>query len=173
VRVSSSVYLTTARDPAQTWVKAQRFVRTGIRINQETLSMAPRLAFGLFCAAVLMALPALAHHSYAAYDLIQTRTIKGTVETFKWSNPHSTFTLVLEPDGRSGPVKWNIITSSPAILKRFGWTHDSIKPGDRVSVVCNPMSDGSHGGRLHTVVLLDTGQVLRTKLSADAESKIE
>jgi hypothetical protein len=116
-----------------------------------------------------MTRPSLAHHSYAAYDLIQTRTLKGTVESFHWSNPHSTFTLVLEPDGRSEPIKWTLITSSPAILKRFGWTQQSLKPGDRVSVVCNPMSDGSPGGRLHTVVLLDTGQVLRTKLSADAQ----
>ena len=131
------------------------------------------LSAGLFCAAVLMALPSLAHHSYAAYDLNRTITLKGTVETFKWSNPHSTFTLVLLPEGRAEPVKWNIITSGPAILKRFGWTHDSLRPGDRVSVLCNPMTDGSPGGRLHTVVLVDTGQVLRTKLSADAESKIE
>jgi hypothetical protein len=120
-----------------------------------------------------MSLPALAHHSYAAYDLNQTRTLEGTVETFHWSNPHSRFTLVLEPHGRGEPIKWNIITSSPAILKRFGWTRASLKPGDRVSVLCNPMTDGSHGGRLHTVVLLDTGQVLRTKLSADAQEKIE
>ena len=135
--------------------------------------MALRLAYPFFCAATLMALPSLAHHSYAAYDLNQTRTLRGTVENFQWSNPHSTLTLVLEPDGRGEPIKWNIITNSPAILKRFGWTHDSLKPGDRVSVLCNPMSDGSHGGRLHTVVLLDTGQVLRTKFSVDEKSKAE
>jgi Family of unknown function (DUF6152) len=131
--------------------------------------MKSRLAHGFFCVAALMALPSLAHHSYAAYDLIHTRTLKGTVESFRWSNPHSTFTLVLEADGRSEPIEWNIITNSPAVLKRFGWTQNSLKSGDRVSVLCNPMSDGSPAGRLHTVVLLDTGQVLRTKLSADAQ----
>jgi hypothetical protein len=130
------------------------------------------LACGLFCIAAIMAPPSLAHHSYAAYDLNRTITLNGTVETFKWSNPHSTFTLVLQPDGRAEPVKWDIITSGPAILKRFGWAHDSLKPGDRVNVLCNPLSDGSPGGRLHTVVLVDTGQVLRTKLSDDAPSKI-
>jgi hypothetical protein len=125
------------------------------------------MASALSCAAALMTLPSLAHHSYAAYDLNQTRTLKGTVESFQWSNPHSTFTLVLEPDpdGRGEPIKWNIITASPAILKRFGWTQVSLKPGDRVSVLCNPTIDGSHGGRLHTVVLLDTGHVLKTNLS--------
>lgn len=129
----------------------------------------PRLASGFVFAAALLALPAVAHHSYAAYELNQTLTLRGTVESFHWSNPHSTFTLVLEADGRSEPIKWNIITSGPAVLKRFGWTQASLKPGDRVSVLCNPMSDGSHGGRLHTVVLLDTGQVLRTKFSTDTQ----
>jgi hypothetical protein len=129
----------------------------------------PSVTSAWFCAAALIALPSLAHHSYAAYDLIRTITLKGTVETFHWSNPHSTFTLVLEPNGRGEPTKWNIVTSGPAVLKRFGWTQNSLKIGDRVSVLCNPMTDGSHGGRLHTVVLLDTGQVLRTKLSSDAE----
>jgi hypothetical protein len=139
-------------------------------LKYKTLALAYR---SLFCAAALMALPALAHHSYAAYDLNQTVTLKGTVTSFQWSNPHSTFTMVLEPGASGEPVQWNIITSGPAILKRFGWTQHSLKPGDRVSVLCNPMSDGSHGGRLHTVVLLDTGQVLRTKLSDGPQSKIE
>ena len=131
----------------------------------------PGVIWALFCAAALMAVPSLAHHSYAAYDLNHTLTLKGTVESFHWSNPHSTFTLVLEPDGRGELVKWNIITSGPAVLKRFGWTQGSLKPGDRVSVVCNPMIDGSRGGRLHTVVLLDTGQVLQTNLSLSGEEK--
>jgi hypothetical protein len=126
--------------------------------------MTPRFASGLFCAAALMALPCLAHHSYAAYDLTHTLTIKGTVETFYWRNPHSEFTLA-QADDHGELIEWNIITSSPAILMRFGWTQNSIKSGDRVSVLCNPMSDGSHAGRLHTVVLLDTGQVLKTKFS--------
>lgn len=135
--------------------------------------MSPRVTAGLLFAAALLSLPSLAHHSYAAYDLIHTVTLKGTVESFHWSNPHSTFTVVLEPDGRSEPIKWNIITSGPAVLKRFGWTQNSLKAGDRVSVLCNPMNDGSRGGRLHTVVLLDTGQVLRTKLSDGPQEKIE
>jgi hypothetical protein len=91
------------------------------------------------------------------------------VETFYWRNPHSEFTLV-QADDHGELIKWNIITGSPAVLMRFGWTQKSLKTGDRVSVLCNPMSDGSHGGRLHTVVLLDTGQVLKTKFSADEDS---
>jgi hypothetical protein len=132
----------------------------------------PRLASGLFCAAALIALPSIAHHSFAAYDATQTRTLLGTIETFQWSNPHTTFTLLLQADGGE-PHEWIITTSSPAILMRFGWSRGSLKPGDRVTVLCNPLSDGSPSGRLQTVVLLDTGQVLQTKLSAGAQSKTE
>jgi hypothetical protein len=117
--------------------------------------------------------PAAAHHSFAAYDVAHTRTIKGTLKTLQWSNPHVTFKMLVKPDGGGAPQEWNIITSGPAILKRFGWTRDSVKPGDRISVVCNPMSDGSHGGRLHTLVLLDTGQTLQTKLSTSAEPELK
>jgi hypothetical protein len=143
------------------------------KCNWKKIYSAKALAIGLFFSAALLALPALAHHSFAAYDATQTRTLKGVVETIQWSNPHTVFTLLLQADGGGEPLKWNIIASSPAILKRFGWTQDSLKPGDHVSVLCNPLNDGSHGGRLHTVLLLDTGQILQTKLSAAALSKVE
>ena len=121
----------------------------------------------LLAATLAMAFPASAHHSFAAFERSKTVTLTGTVKTFNWANPHVIFG-VLVPAGSGAPQEWSIETSSPAILKRFGWTRNSLKPGDHVSVVCNPLSDGSHGGRLHTVMMLDTGQILNTKLSASA-----
>jgi hypothetical protein len=121
--------------------------------------------------AAAMLLPAgsvLAHHSFAAYDASQVRTLNGMVKTFDWANPHVTIKLVVQPDAGSPPQEWSLETSSPVILTRFGWTRDSLKPGDRVRIDCNPLSNGSHGGRLHTVVMLDTGQILKTKLTAAA-----
>jgi Family of unknown function (DUF6152) len=124
------------------------------------------LPVGPFCAAALaISLPALGHHSFAAYDGTQTRSLKGTIETFQWSNPHVALKMLVVPDDGGEPQEWSIVTSSPAILARFGWTQSSIKPGDRISAVLNPMSDGSHSGRLHTVIMLDTGKTLETKLS--------
>jgi hypothetical protein len=41
-----------------------------------------------------------------------------------------------------------------------------MKAGDRISAVCNPLRDGSPGCRLHTLTMLDTGLILKTKLSA-------
>jgi hypothetical protein len=115
--------------------------------------------------------PTLAHHSFASFDAAQVRKLTGTIKDFTWSNPHVTITVLVVASGGSAPQQWNIVTSSPAILKRFDWTPESVKSGDRVSVECNPMSDGSHGGRLHTLVVLATGRILRTKLTGTAASK--
>lgn len=111
-----------------------------------------------------MAGPVFAHHSFADYDAKTTRNLTGTVKSFHWSNPHVTFTVLVGADG-SKPQEWNIVTSSPNILKRFDWTGESVKPGDRVTLVCNPLSDGSYGGRLHTLTNMSSGKVLKTKLS--------
>jgi hypothetical protein len=127
----------------------------------------------LLVATVALAFPAFAHHSFAAYDVVNTRTLKGTLETLQWSNPHVTLKMLVQPDGGGAAQEWNLVTSGPAILKRFGWTRSSLKPGDRISVVCNPMNDGSHGGRVHTVVLLDTGLTLKTKLSDPGASELK
>jgi hypothetical protein len=53
-------------------------------------------------------------------------------------------------------------------MKQGRFQH-ALSTGLHVSVICNPLSDGSHGGRLHTLVILDTGKTLETKLSASAE----
>ena len=119
--------------------------------------------------ALVSGLPALAHHSFAAYDVVHTRTIKGTVKTFVWVNPHAELKMWVQPDGGGEPQEWSIVTSGPPVLTRFGWTRNSIKPGDHISVICNPLRDGSPGGRLNTLVILDTGKTLKTKLSVSAE----
>ncbi|MGB6306882.1 MAG: DUF6152 family protein [Steroidobacteraceae bacterium] len=104
--------------------------------------------------------PAFAHHSFAMFEPTKTLTFKGTVKVFQWTNPHTIlWVLVLPPDG--GPAQeWSLETTSPGVLTRAGWTRLSLKPGDRVSVTLSPLRDGSHGGSLNSVTLLDTGKTL-------------
>ena len=116
-------------------------------------------------AVLLPAFPTFAHHSFAAYESDKTLTLTATVETFEWANPHAVLQVLAEGEGAGAQAEWVIETSSPSILQRFGWKRDSIRRGDRILVIFNPMRDGSHHGRLHTVTLVDTGQVLKTKLS--------
>ena len=116
-------------------------------------------------AAASLAASASAHHSFAIYDSTRTVTLTATVETFDWANPHVQLRLLAEGNGAQPQAQWAIESSSPGILQRFGWTRDSIKRGDRVTAVFNPMIDGSRGGRLHTLTFVGSGKVLNTKLS--------
>jgi hypothetical protein len=115
--------------------------------------------------ALFLASPALAHHSFAAYDDTKTLSLAATIEALDWANPHTVLHVLTQENDAEAPKEWTIETSSPGILQRFGWKRNSLKRGDRVLVEFNPMRDGSYFGRLHTVTLIDTGKVLRTKLS--------
>ena len=118
-------------------------------------------AIAAFAVCVAAVLPAAAHHSFATYDRTKTVTIKGTVKAFQWTNPHCVLWVVIQPAGGGDPQEWSIETTSPGVLTRSGWTRHSLNPGDRVSVEFNPLRDGSHGGGLNSVTLLDTGQTLK------------
>jgi hypothetical protein len=104
--------------------------------------------------------PALAHHSFAVYDKTKVITLKGDVKAFQWTNPHCVIWFVVKPEGGGAPQEWGVETTSPGVLTRSGWTRNSLKPGDHVAVEFSPLRDGSHGGGLNSVTLLDTGQKL-------------
>jgi hypothetical protein len=104
--------------------------------------------------------PALAHHSFAMYEPTKTLTLQGTVKSFQWTNPHVIVWILVQPQGGGPAEEWSLETTSPGVLTRAGWTRQSLKAGDRVSVTFSPLRDGSHGGGLNSVTLLDTGQKL-------------
>jgi hypothetical protein len=115
--------------------------------------------------ALAASMPAGAHHSFAMYDKDKVLTLKGEVKTFQWTNPHCVIWFIVTPQGGGAPQEWGVETTSPGVLTRAGWTRTSIKPGDHVSVEFNPLRDGSHGGGMTSVTLLDTGQKLTAAFS--------
>ena len=118
-----------------------------------------RLRQSLLAALALsaLALPAAAHHSFAMFDQRKIMTLEGTVTEFQWTNPHA-FIEISVPAGGAA-THWSIELNSPNNLRRQGWTRDSLKPGDRVTVVMNPLKDGKSGGLFVGVTLAD-GKVL-------------
>ena len=100
--------------------------------------------------AVGLALPASAHHSFAMFDTRQEVTLSGTVREFQWTNPHSWLQLQVPEGGRT--VEYSIELGSPNTMSRKGWRRGTFKPGDKVTVVINPMRDGSPGGSLVSAV---------------------
>lgn len=120
-----------------------------------------RVSMAAVLAAVLFAATrADAHHSFAMYEPTKTLTFKCTVKDFQWTNPHTILWVLVQPTGGGAAQEWSLETTSPGVLTRAGWTRHSLKAGDRVSVTLSPLRDGSHGGSLNSVTLLDTGQTL-------------
>src|ERR1700733_10610609 len=115
--------------------------------------------------------PAYAHHSFAVYDRSKVSALKGSVKSFQWTNPHCVIWVMVQPAGGGEPQEWSFEITSPGVLTRGGWTRNSVKPGDRVSVEFNPLRDGSHGGGLSAVTLVDTGQKLTASFGEKAELK--
>lgn len=100
-------------------------------------------------ALILAVLPsaASAHHSFAMYDREKLLTLSGTVKEFSWTSPHVLIRLVTG-EGRGDAMQWFIEGSAPTVLARGGWTGNSLKPGDRVSLGVHPAKDGAMTGLL-------------------------
>ena len=92
----------------------------------------------------LSAMPALAHHSFAAeYDNKKPVDLTGTVTKVEWMNPHARFYLDVKDD--SGKVtNWEFELGSPNGLMRQGWTRNSLKEGDVVTVNGSQAKDGTN-----------------------------
>jgi Family of unknown function (DUF6152) len=91
--------------------------------------------------------PAIAHHSFAMFEQHKTVVLEGTVLQFQWTNPH--VWIEMKVRGEHGEsAQWGVECTSVNILRRQGWHHDSLHPGDRVRLLLRPLRDGSHGGQL-------------------------
>ncbi len=101
-----------------------------------------RLRLVAWAAAVTAAaMPALAHHSFAAdYDEKKPITLRGTVTKYDWSNPH-VFVYVDVPEGGK-IVNYATEWESRIELKRAGWRADSLKPGDAVTIEASASREG-------------------------------
>ena len=105
-------------------------------------------------AAMLMASSASAHHSHAMFDTDKQVTLVGTVKGFEWNNPHCWIqVLVPDPtDPKAAPVEWGVEMGAPMQLIRHGWKPSSLKPGDKITVVINPLRDGRPAGQIVSVI---------------------
>jgi Family of unknown function (DUF6152) len=113
------------------------------------------LAFGI----VVPAVPAFAHHSFAAeFDGNKKIALTGVVTKVDWVNPHAYIYIDVKGEGGS-VVNWGIETGAPNMLYRQGWRKDDLKAGDMVTLDAFVAKDGSHTAAAFEVKLPDGRKV--------------
>jgi hypothetical protein len=108
------------------------------------------------CAGLLLAaMPALAHHSFAAeFDASKPITVKGTVVKMEWVNPHSH--LNFDVKAEDGTVEhWAAECLPPNGLYRQGWRKDSVKAGDEITITGYKAKDGTNYMWTQTITKAD------------------
>src|SRR5215813_13539069 len=104
--------------------------------------------------------PASAHHAFSAeFDAKQPIKMTGTVTKLEWQNPHTWFYIDVKDD--TGKIaNWGLEMGSPNLLIRSGWSRNSMKIGDVVTVEGYRSKDGSNIANAWVVTLTNTGQRL-------------
>lgn len=127
-----------------------------------------RTAVLLIVAAVSTA-PALAHHSFAVFfDENASVSVTGVVQEFQFRNPHGLIRLAVKKPG--GEETWKAETNSPSILERRGWTRDTLKVGETITIEGWPSRDGAHYLRVRAVRRAD-GKVIGTAPTAESAAE--
>ena len=112
---------------------------------------------GMFVGTVgllIVCVPVLAHHGRSNYDVSSTATVKGVVTEFEWINPHAL--IHVDATDETGKVeKWIAETNSPNILNRQGWTKNTVKPGDQITLVGHRVKGGASYINFSKIIFAD------------------
>src|SRR5688500_20216688 len=104
-------------------------------------------------ALIAAAAPVLAHHSFSAeFDATKTFKMTGTVTKVEWMNPHTFFYIDVTDEKTKKVTNWAMEMGSPNGLMRAGWTRNTMKIGDEVTVEGSLAKDGSPTGNARSVM---------------------
>jgi Family of unknown function (DUF6152) len=107
---------------------------------------------------LLVSGPVLAHHGRSNYDVTQTVTLKGIVSEFEWVNPHALIHFDVT-DENAKVEKWVAETNSPNTLSRQGWSKNTVKTGDEITLIGHRVKGGANYINFSKITFAD-GRVL-------------
>jgi len=117
------------------------------------------MLFALLASVLAASVPTFAHHGAAAYQNKIVVLKDATITKFLWANPH-TILLFDAKDDQGNIVHWAGEAGSPSAIGLLGWTKNSVKAGDVVTIYIFPAKSGNPVGRLNKIVFAD-GTILR------------
>jgi len=119
--------------------------------------MLSRIRVLVACVLAASAAPALAHHSVALYDTDNLATVKGVVTKIEWTSPHVFVYFAADENGES--VEWSMELDPPVLLRRYGWSKDTVNVGDSITCTGAPARSGAKTMRGAIVELKDGTQL--------------
>ena len=116
----------------------------------------------MFLGILSVSVPLFAHHGAASIDTSKKLALKGTVTEWFWANPHC-FLKFDAKDEKGNVVHWAAEASNPSDMVKLGWSNQTFKAGDEVTVTFMPVKNGVPVGRIQQVVLAN-GQTLSARV---------
>src|SRR5262245_53870379 len=113
-----------------------------------------------------MTVPLSAHHSTVAYAERSVALKKATITKIVWAHPHIILSFTVK-EASGAASSWSVETGSPGSVARVGWTRNSVKVGDVVTIELFPAKNGAQVGRLKKVIFSDGRTLLDTQTNPD------
>ena len=121
-------------------------------------------------ASLLGGTAALAHHSFAVFfEPEGSVSATGVVTAFNFRNPHASIEIeAVDENGEA--VIWRGETNSPSLMRRRGWSQETIHAGQTITMEGWPARDGSRYMRIR-IVRDENGGVIGQQLGFAEDSR--